>query len=69
MSRDDQAMITLTGVDLYSVHYFTKMCVPVYEQNKPFMDKEGRIIERFFVKLMELNIGRFISTGFNAVRC
>jgi hypothetical protein len=45
------------------------MFAPLYEQNKPFMDKGGLIIERFFIKLMEPKIGKFISTGFHAVCC
>jgi hypothetical protein len=32
MSIDDQVMITLTGIDLYSFHYLLNMFAPVDEQ-------------------------------------
>jgi hypothetical protein len=45
-SRDDQAMITLTGFDMESFYYVLNLFAPVYEQYTPHMDKDGFIIRK-----------------------
>jgi hypothetical protein len=46
MSKDDQAMITLTGFDMWSLHYLSHLLAPVYEQSTSFMDADGFIIRK-----------------------
>ena len=44
-SRDDQAMITLTGIDVNSFNYLLGLFAPVFDKYSPFVDDEGYIVK------------------------
>jgi hypothetical protein len=45
-SRNDQALITLTGLDVETFHYVLRKFAPICDQYSPFIDDEGRIVKK-----------------------
>ena len=46
-SRNDQAMITLTGFDVNSFNYLLGLCANVFDHNSPFADDGGTLSKRY----------------------
>lgn len=49
-SRDDQAMITLTGFDMASFKYVCSLFAPFYDNYTPFTDANGHIVKKMKAK-------------------
>jgi hypothetical protein len=45
-SRDDQAMITLTGFGMESFNYLVNLFAPVYDHYSPYVNKDGYIVRK-----------------------
>ena len=46
ISNNDQGMITLTGFDVKSFHYFLDLFHPVFYEYSPFIDDDGFIVKK-----------------------
>jgi hypothetical protein len=46
ISKDDQAMITLTGFDYNSFQYILVLFSPTYDKYSPWIDESGYIVKK-----------------------